>query len=245
MAQGVWEKTRELITAAYLVLKIEQPATLRQLFYRLVSKSILVNTNGDYKKLSRVTARAREREEIPFEWLTDRSRPEYEPNAFDNPHEYLDVMSRGYRRNYWTDQPTHCEIWTEKDALTGSLEPVTNQFGVTMRVGRGFVSVTRANEIAQRFARLNKQGKDIHVFYLGDHDPSGRCIEEEIRARVHRYGSGPFKMRRIAIHPGDIKKFHLPPLRIKVADSRAVAFYTKHGERCVEVDALPPKASTI
>jgi len=47
-------------------------------------------------------------------------------------------------------------------------------------------------------------------------------------------------MERLAIHGDDIQKFNLPPLKIKPADTRAVAFRIKHGEECVEVDALPP-----
>lgn len=211
--------------------------TLRQLFYRLVSAAIVNNARSDYQKLSRIMSRARERGEIPFEWIVDRSRPEIIPNVFDDPSQYLRAMAHSYSRDFWQDQPAYVEIWTEKDSLTGSIEEVTLDLGVPVRVGRGFVSVTRAHEIAERFQGISKP---ITVFYLGDHDPSGRNIETEIRDRVRSYGSGPFHMRRIPIHAGDIAKFHLPPLRVKAADSRAASFRAKYGNECVEVDALPP-----
>jgi hypothetical protein len=237
MAQGRWKKTSELISAAHAALKVEQPMTLRQLFYRLVSAAIVNNARSDYQKLSRITSRARERGEIPFEWIVDRSRPEIEPYVFDDPQQYLRSVAHGYARDYWQDQPAYVEIWTEKDSLTGSIEEVTLDLGVPVRVGRGFVSVSRAHEIAERFQEISKP---ITVFYLGDHDPSGRNIETEIRDRVRSYGSGPFHMRRLAIHARDIAKFHLPPLRVKAADSRAASFRAKYGNECVEVDALPP-----
>lgn len=237
MAQGLWKKTSKLIAAAHAVLKVEQPMTLRQLFYRLVSAEIVNNARSDYQKLSRITSRARERGEIPFEWIVDRSRPEIEPYVFDNPQQYLKSVSHGYARDHWQDQPAYVEIWTEKDSLTGSIEDVTLELGVPVRVGRGFVSVSRAHEIAERFQEIFKP---ITVFYLGDHDPSGRNIETEIRDRVRSYGSGPFHMRRLAIHARDIIKFHLPPLRVKPTDSRAASFREKYGNECVEVDALPP-----
>jgi hypothetical protein len=240
VAQGVWKKTEIIINAAHAVLSIEQPMTLRQLFYRLVSTETIANSKADYQSLSRVMSRARERGEIPFEWITDRSRPEYSPNVFEDMGDYFRTVSHAYRRDLWIDQPSNVEIWTEKDALTGSIEGVARELGVPMRVGRGFVSVTRANEIAQRFAKLNTEGKDIHVFYLGDHDPSGLCIEDQVRDRVREYRSGPFTMQRLAIHAADIRNFNLPPLKIKQADTRASAFRRKHGEKCVEVDALPP-----
>jgi hypothetical protein len=42
------------------VLSAEQPMTIRQLFYRLVSDQALENSVRDYKKLSRVMTDARE-----------------------------------------------------------------------------------------------------------------------------------------------------------------------------------------
>jgi hypothetical protein len=207
------------------------------LFYRLVSAALLENIRADYCRLSRVLTRAREEAAIPFEWIVDRSRPTYAPSVFDNLQDGLRVLRDCYRKDYWQDQPFHTEIWCEKDAVIGSIQPVTDELGVTVRVGRGFNSATCVNEIAQRFATLEKP---IRVFYLGDHDPSGHCIETELYARALRYGSGEFEMSRLAIHAADIRKFKLPPLRVKESDSRAETFRREHGTQCVELDALPP-----
>ena len=49
-----------------------------------------------------------------------------------------------------------------------------------------------------------------------------------------------FKMKRLAIHVSDIQKFNLPPLRVKMTDSRAKGFLSEHGPACVELDALLP-----
>src|SRR5215831_5435 len=77
------------------------------------------------------------------------------------------------------------------------------------------------------------------LFYLGDHDPSGRLIETDLAARIRKY-KARFVMKRLAIHPADIAKFNLPPLRVKETDSRANGFLRKYSNRCVELDALPP-----
>jgi hypothetical protein len=53
-------------------------------------------------------------------------------------------------------------------------------------------------------------------------------------------GSGPFTLKRLAIHREDIRKYNLPPLRVKDSDTRSVSFREKHGRECVELDALPP-----
>ena len=212
--------------------------TLRQLYYRLVSAEVLKNTRSDYCRLSRVLTRAREEDDIQFDWIVDRSRPTYSPSVFDDLEDGLKALRDCYRKNYWQDQPFHCEIWCEKDAVIGSIQPVTDEFGVTVRVGRGFNSATRVHEIAAMFAAIEKP---ISVYYLGDHDPSGRCIEVELYGRALRYGSGEFEMKRLAIHAVDITKFNLPPLRVKDSDSRAKMFRAEHGDACVELDALPPE----
>jgi len=246
MGRGRSDETKVIVAKAYEILESENPMTLRQLFYRLVSVRALENLQADYQRLSRIMTDAREREEIPFEWMVDRSRPVYETNAFTNPAAYAETVKRAYRRDYWQDQPWHVEVWAEKDAILGSIQPVTDEYGITVRVGRGFLSTTRVHEIAERFRGIEKP---IQVFYLGDHDPSGICIERDAARRVREQMLPAevadlefemFKIERLAIHPEDIGDFDLPPLRIKTSDSRAKEFTRQHGSECVELDALPP-----
>jgi hypothetical protein len=242
VAQGTWQKTRKLIEHAHGVLEAENPMTVRQCFYRLVSQHALRNSRKDYQKLSRVLTLAREQGDIPFDWIVDRSRPTYAASAWDDPKDYMKTCKTAYRKDYWSLQPNYCELWTEKDAIIGSIAELTNELGVTVRVGRGFLSTTKAHDIADLLQRISKPKT---VFYLGDHDPSGRCIEREAAERVRKYG-GRFAIQRLAIHAEDIARFELPPLRVKTkrdgdyADSRAEGFIAEYGSECVELDALPP-----
>lgn len=109
-----------------------------------------------------------------------------------------------------------------------------------MRALRGFNSTTNAHQIAELFRDKNAAGKQIVVLYLGDWDPSGEAIEKDVQRRVLSYHSGLFRITRLAIHRADIRKFQLPPLRVKVADPRSSAFIRRHGRNAVELDALPP-----
>ena len=237
MAKGEWTATTQFINSALRILEREQPMTIRQLFYRLVSIGEIQNSLGCYQRVSRVMTKAREDNRCPWNWIVDRSRPAYQPSVWANPSGYAEAVKRSYRKDYWASQPVHVEVWTEKDAIIGAIEEVTEEFGVTVRVYRGFQSTTRVKEIA---SILRLTGKPNKVFYLGDHDPSGCCIEDEGYGRLGKHGSGDFELERLAIHKEDIKAFGLPPLRVKQTDSRTRGFLREHGPDCVELDALPP-----
>src|ERR1035437_201203 len=184
MAQGLWNETREIIDAAAEILRHEWPATVRQVFYRLVVIALIENCVRDYRRVSRALTMARRRGLIPWQRVVDRSRSVDGESGFKDIAEYAEVVRKSFRKNYWATQPMHVECWSEKDAALGSLQPVKDEFGITLRVLRGFDSTTEMNNIAEEFAGLRREGKAIAVFYVGDFDPSGECIEEELQNRI-------------------------------------------------------------
>ena len=93
-----------LVNAAVAILNREQPMTIRQLFYRLVSAGAVPNDQGHYQLVSRVMTKARDDERIPFEYIVDRSRPTYKPNVWDDAAGYAESVSKSYRMNYWATQ---------------------------------------------------------------------------------------------------------------------------------------------
>jgi hypothetical protein len=65
--------------------------------------------------------------------------------------------------------------------MTGVIEPATYEYDVTLRPVRGFGSETFLYNIAEEWKQIKKP---IRVYYLGDHDPSGFSIEENIKKRL-------------------------------------------------------------
>jgi hypothetical protein len=247
-AGGENRKTTALIDAALKILAEQNPMTIRQLFYRLVSVNVIPNDLASYQRVSEAMTKSRDDGRCPFGWIADRSRPIYEVTGWEDASAYMDTMRDGYRKNFWETQPEHIEIWVEKDAIIGSIEDVCKDLGVTIRVGRGYWSTTAAHNIAEYFATVDKP---ITAFYLGDHDPSGVDISRDLEERVRYYGEGDsfledFTLKRLAIHKSDIATFNLPPLPLKKksdgtdSDPRAAKFRREHGTQAVELDALPP-----
>ena len=117
--------------------------------------------------------------------------------------------------------PKQREVWSEKATVLGSLRPLANELGVTLRGCKGYGSTGMESRIGEDFATINKP---IKVFFLGDHDPSGQDIQRDIHHRAQQASGKPFIMRRLAIHHEDITLFNLPPQKIKTIDSRAEAF---------------------
>lgn len=251
--RGLSKTTKVLIDYAYRLLAADHPQTLRQLHYAIFSKQEIGYDNdaASYKRLSRATTMARrsyrelelagaERGSyiIPPDWIVDETRQPEMVSVWADAAAYAETIKRAYRRDNWQDQAHHCEVWSEKATILGSIRPTAEKWGITLRVSHGFGSTGMEQAVGEFFSTVRK---NITVFYLGDHDPSGRVIEEDIHRRVQVASGKLFAMHRLAIHADDIARFDLPPQRIKVTDTRAASFRQRFGADAatVELDALP------
>lgn len=252
--RGLAKETIELIMFARKLLADLHPMTLRQLHYAVFSAARIEydNTPADYKRLSRATTGARRtyrflelqgvepdgRATINPAWIVDETREAVVVNMWENVDGYLDTVKRCYRRDYWATQPNYCEVWSEKATVLGSLRPLADELGVKLRVCKGYGSTGMESRIGEDFDSIKKP---IHVLFLGDHDPSGHDIQRDIHARAQMASGKDFHLERLAIHPGDIRLFNLPPQKIKTTDSRADGFKREFGVKAqtVELDALP------
>lgn len=230
-------KNQTLAQRAVAVLKAERPMTLRALYYRLASSGDLPATDKGYDRLKRLTARLREAGEVPITgWLVDRIRSTLKPSSWTGLADFGDTVRRAYRKDLWAQMPDHVEVFVEKDAIAGTIQPVTQEYDVALNVIRGDVSISFAGEVANLWAQVEKP---IFVYYLGDFDPSGVGIEEELREKLERY-SGKYPVwQRLGVEKEDFTKFGLIRLPVKKS-SRSERFLAEHGTSCAEVDALPP-----
>jgi len=205
--------------------------TVRQLYYRLVAAQVIENTQKSYRRLDAHLVKWRKTGLLPMDAFCDLTREPVAPNLWADLSDFFDTVRRAYRRDPWQSQSCRPEVWCEKEALQTVFSPVCREYGVVLQMCRGFASVSCLSEAAERTK---------HVLYFGDFDPSGESIGESIARELpntHRAKAG---LVRIALTSEQVEQYRLPPAIPKPTDSRTAAFVARHGERAVELDALPP-----
>lgn len=261
------EQAREIIVdhqADGLVL------TLRQLFYQFVAQGLMDNTQRNYKNLGKTIARARLAGMIDWDAIEDRVRRPVLWSQHESAKAMVEAALPRFRLPRLEEQPSYVELWVEKDALAGVLEPVAADYHVTLMVNRGYASVSSLKESADRIRScVDRYGsEDAIVFYLGDFDPSGEDMVRDIRERLEMFlnhgqleergvdegGPGwlveqrynnraPVELcvEKLALTMEQVREYDPPPNPAKISDSRAKEFIRKHGRQSWEVDALPPR----
>src|SRR5688500_10566770 len=214
--------------------------SVRQLFYQLVARGAVEKTDQAYKRVCDCSAQMRLAGELPYQKVVDGHRSRRIAPAWSGLRNALDALHDQYRRDAWRDQPWHVEVWCEKDALTGVIQPVANVWGVPYVATRGFPSLTLLYESAVAMART---GKRCAVLYLGDHDASGQQISANLQADLRHHGANAY-VYRLALNPTQVAEYRLPTRPGKATDSRQARFAAQYGDASVELDALPPDVLT-
>ena len=131
-------------------------------------------------------------------------------------------------------------IFTEKDAISGVILPVSQRWDVPLGVIRGYCLGILL--LAGSAVRHGRPRRTCYIYQLGDHDPSGvdawRAFTDKVFSFVaERYGDAEswLHFERLAVTPVQITTMNLPTRPTKQTDSRAAKF---DGES-VEVDAIP------
>jgi hypothetical protein len=215
--------------------------TLRQLYYQLVSRNIIPNQENRYKALGNLMKDARMAGLVDWDAIEDRGRRPNIPTEFNGLTDLVQAALDSYRLPRWEGQPYYIELWVEKDALSGVLAPLGDEYHVTIVVDRGYSSASGLYDAAQRrFA--NHTGQECVLIYLGDHDPSGLDMDRDIteRGNILPRSDPVIRIKRIALTWGQIQSYQLPPNPAKKSDSRYKAYIAKYGYDCWEVDAIPP-----
>lgn len=214
--------------------------TLRQLFYQFVARGLLPNSQQNYKRLGTIVDDARQTGLLDWDTIEDRTRNVRSPNVWSSPESILDAVADQYKENPWKKQKYRPEVWIEKDALVGVIEPVCERYRVPFFACRGYTSQSEAYAAGKRFHTHIRQGYVPIVFHLGDHDPSGIHMTEDNTDRISLFAGADIEVRRLALNMDQIEAYNPPPNPAKDSDSRFEGYAAIHGEESWELDALDP-----
>jgi hypothetical protein len=219
----------------------EKPLSLRRSFYRAVSAGLYPDTSDRYyDSCGERILKLRRLGILPYEWITDSTRRRLKPSSWSGLADYAQICAVSYRKDLWQRQKDYVEIFVEKDALAGVVEPITEAYDVCLSPIRGNCSETIIYRVAEIFRAIQKP---IYCYYLGDHDDNGLKIEKDFTRRLRGFLSDPDKRvywKRLAVTPED---FANPdylgfPVKRKGPEGAWRPYLERYGDRCVEVDAI-------
>lgn len=241
--RGKSAATIDLERVIQAIVAERNPITVRGVCYALFTLGVLPNmSTGSTQRVSRVMTHMRESGALDWTLIVDGSRAVKRAGRWSTPDSIIRAAVKRYRRDYWQDQPTLVEVWSEKATVQGVLAPVLDEFGVTFRVMKGFGSFTAVRQAAEDSLDLPDDRHAI-ALYIGDWDPSGLYMSEaDLPRRLERYGS-TWDFQRIALVHGDLDRLPHFATDTKSGDARA-RWYLDHTtadpRKCWELDAMDP-----
>lgn len=225
--------------------------TLRQLYYQFVARDLFPESYRDaagtknnlrsYKKLVSWVNDGRLAGLIDWSAIEDRTRNLVSVNHWDSPAEIIRTAADQYRIDKWADQEFRPEVWIEKEALAGVIEPVCRRLDVSFLACRGYMSQSEMWVSGQRMLRnVRRHNQEPVIIHLGDHDPSGIDMTRDIQDRIRTFKGELVEVRRVALNRDQVDEYDPPPNPAKTTDSRFQGYIVRYGEESWELDALEP-----
>jgi hypothetical protein len=274
--------SRRLISHMNEIIKeLEMTLTARQLYYQFIGRDLFPavdegkekgwvddeynkkkglppgtkNTLKNYKRFAALLTDARYAGLVSWDAIEDRVRRPTIWQDYDNLREAVDRLIRTYRLPRWRGQKYYVELWVEKEALAGQMEPIANEFHVTLMANKGYSSASAMYDSAQRIMQESNQieseywdenkddGREREpvILYVGDHDPSGEDMVRDLEKRLVEFGVQNLTFTKLALTMEQVQRYKLPPNPAKSTDARFETYVAEHGDKSWEVEALPPK----
>jgi hypothetical protein len=216
--------------------------TVRQLYYQLVARDVIPNTERSYKNTTSLVNDARLAGLMDWDAIEDRTRAFVRRQRWNSGSEILRAAANSYHMDMWENQDYRPFVIIEKEALVGVLEPVCASLDVPVLAARGYPSASVLREFAVNDLLPVMGPQTIVIIHLGDHDPSGIDMSRDLRDRIDLFTENEYNYEfvRVALNMEQIEERKPPPNPAKTTDSRFADYQRKFGEESWELDALPP-----
>lgn len=221
--------------------------TLRQLYYQFVARGLIPNKQSEYNRLGAIVNDGRLAGLIDWDAIEDRTRELEENTHWGSPEDILDSCAKQFRFDLWADQKLRPEVWIEKEALVGVVEPTCRDLDIAWFACRGYSSQSEQWRAGKRIRKnaLNN-GQATVILHFGDHDPSGIDMTRDNDDRLRMFANRGLSkgslvtVKRIALNMDQVQQYNPPPNPAKTTDSRFAGYLAEYGDESWELDALEP-----
>lgn len=216
--------------------------SVRQLYYQLVARDMIANTEQSYKRVASIINDGRLAGLIDWDAIEDRNRDIEQRPRWISGSQLLDLCAKQFHMDLWQGQQHRVFVIVEKAALGGVLDGVCRKWDVPLLAARGYPSVSIVREMVMDHLRPAARNNQLPiVLHLGDHDPSGIDMTRDLQDRFQLFmGASEFELRRIALTRDQIDETNAPPNPAKTTDARFRNYAIEHGDESWELDALEP-----
>ena len=171
---------------------------------------MIPKTEAGYDKVGRLLVQMRREGSLPWAWIVDSTRWAREAMTYDGLEDAVTWWAAGYRRTL-VPALGRVEVWLEKDALAGVIDPVTREWDVPLMSVHGYSSVSFTHTAAETWQTGEHCDEPVTVYYLGDHDPSGRDIDRVLERDLRQFAPNTaLTFTRIAVTEDQIAEWQLP-----------------------------------
>ena len=229
------------VRARFLINYAEQyaPVSVRGLYYQSEVAELpgITKDESSYAKVQRQVLKLRREGRLSYRYISDATRWMIKPTSYNGLSDLQRIMAKIYRRSLWAEQNVAVEIWLEKDALAGVINPVTGEYDVPLMVSRGQASETFAYNSICAYQGL---GQSLHIYALYDFDQSGHAAANALEEKLQRFGAEmdvPVIFELLMLDDHWVRELNLPtrPHKRKTTADRNWPF-----DYACELDAVPP-----
>ncbi|TRO55186.1 hypothetical protein E2P64_07580 [Candidatus Bathyarchaeota archaeon] len=219
--------------------------TLRQLYYQLVARGMIENSQKSYTRIGGLVNDARLAGYMDWDMIVDRARKTVANAHWNDPSEILEACARQFTIDKWANQLMHVEVMCEKQALEGILIPICKKLDIRFTANKGYSSQSMMYRKGRYFSNLLEDGKLVRVLYFGDHDPSGLDMDRDVSERLKLFAglaksSSCITVTRAALTMEQVQRYQPPENPAKITDSRSAWYIKTYGQSSWELDALDP-----
>jgi hypothetical protein len=218
--------------------------SVRQVYYQLVARGKIPNTEQSYKRTAGIINDARLAGLLDWDAIEDRNREIEIRSRWESGQSIINAAASSFHMDMWRNQEQRAFVIVEKAALAGVLDRTCREHDVPLLAARGYPSVTVVREMAlQHFLPAIRRDQHVQVLHLGDHDPSGIDMTRDLRERLELFlgaRAASCTLTRIALTMDQVEEKQPPPNPAKTTDSRFNGYMELYGDESWELDALEP-----